>query len=167
MSETSQERTRYEEVVRNAAWLVHEGVVAFDEVAVPQTFAEAEDQTDVTDEQLREDVKEYMPRVEAADPKTQNHETASVEESSSTVDWEAIWDEFGFGTPDAAGFAGASRTQLELALDCSEQNLTVSVQGAIGGAVEGGELDTVGAVGGDGQPTIRGYRLGGGGGRVD
>lgn len=142
MSETEAERTRYEEIVRNAAWLVHDGVVSMDDVAVPTTYQEDPDAPDVADDELREDVREYMPKVEAADPKTKQNERKE-QQSASELDWGALWEEFGFGEPDAVGFCGASLTQLQLAIDATNQGVNVAPEVAITEAVENGEIVSV------------------------
>lgn len=156
MAEAERERTRYEEIVRNAAWLVHDGVVAMDEIAVPVEFREDDNEREVTDEELREDVREYLPKVEAADPKTKVNER-EPQQSASELDWGALWDEFDIASPDAVGFCGASTTQLRLAIDCTDQGVNVAPPAAIQDALERGEIIEVTTPDKHGREVTRGY----------
>ncbi len=43
---------------------------------------------------------------------------------ATDVDWDALWDEFGFDSPDAAGNDFVSNTHLSAALESSDQSVT-------------------------------------------
>lgn len=162
MSEAEEELTRYEQLVREGAWYVHDGLYPIDELEVPQRIHEADDQPDVTDEEFRDDIREYMEKVEVADPKTKNNER-DAQQSISELDWAALWDEFGFGEPDAVGFRGASLTQLRLAIDATDQGVNVAPEVAINDAVDRGEIVPVKTPADEGTVATRGYCRPGGG----
>lgn len=54
---------------------------------------------------------------EAAQP------TQAAVTETEQIDWQALWDEFGFDTPDVDDSIVISPTQLELALEASEQDI--------------------------------------------
>ena len=64
----------------------------------------------------------------------------ATDDSRTEVDWAALWKEFGFDTPDAAGFKLASDTQLEAALQPTEQSPAGDVTGHISQAVASGAI---------------------------
>jgi hypothetical protein len=87
-------------------------------------------------------------------------EAASVqEETGGTVDWQDLWAEFGFDSPDAAGVVVAPRTKLRTALEATEQDFDGTPLDAIATAVDQGELREDIARGHDGQELLRGYLL--------
>jgi len=74
--------------------------------------------------------------------------------TAAEVDWGALWDEFGFDTPDAAGDEYASDTQLHAAVEASEQGIEGGAESLIQGAVEAGTLQQL-----EVPATTRGYVL--------
>ncbi|NLV14387.1 hypothetical protein [Haloarcula argentinensis] len=82
----------------------------------------------------------------------------ATDDSAADVDWAALWDEFGFDTPDAAGNKMASDTQLEAALQATEQSIAGDSEGHINEAVADGSLVKCRAEDG----TLRGYAFVGG-----
>lgn len=56
------------------------------------------------------------------------------------IDWGALWEEFGFDTPDADGSMAISETQLTLALEASEQDIGGTYRQHVRDAVEAGTL---------------------------
>jgi len=98
---------------------------------------------------------------ESAPPETSDQpaiDGEATDDSATDVDWAALWDEFGFDTPDAAGNKCASPTQLEAALQSTEQSIAGDPEGHINQAVAGGILVKCRAEGG----TLRGYAFVGG-----
>lgn len=79
-------------------------------------------------------------------------------ETTTNVDWAALWEEFGFDTPDAAGNEFVSDTALVAALQSTDQPLAGDAEGHIDEAVDDGVLvkryDDAG--------TLRGYSFVGG-----
>lgn len=63
--------------------------------------------------------------------------------NTEDIDWPALWREFGFDTPDAAGCVYASRTQLTAAVESSDQNIAGDAGDHINTAVETGVLKRV------------------------
>lgn len=147
----------YDEIVFDAAHLVYDGVIGLSEVSVPQRVREADVEEDFDGEQLRQDVSEELTNVEKQDPTTKTNETALPAEGSSDVDWDGLWDEFGFATPDSVDFRGASHTQLRLAIDCTKQGVNAAPRVAIQAAIESGEIVPVEVPGKDGHDVTRGY----------
>ncbi|RLM32666.1 hypothetical protein DVK01_20560 [Haloarcula sp. Atlit-120R] len=82
----------------------------------------------------------------------------ATDDSATDVDWAALWDEFGFASPDAAGNKMASDTQLEAALQATEQSPAGDVTGHISQAVASGTLVKCKTDAG----TLRGYAFVGG-----
>lgn len=74
--------------------------------------------------------------------------------TASEVDWAALWDEFGFDTPDAAGDQYASDTQLHAAVEASEQGIDGGAESLIQDAVDDGKLRKL-----EIPATTRGYVL--------
>lgn len=83
-------------------------------------------------------------------------------ETITEVDWSALWDEFGFDTPDAAGTELISQTQLEAALESTRQGSVVDVRNAITAAVDDDTLAAVECQTQAGNQQLRGYHLRGG-----
>jgi len=61
-------------------------------------------------------------------------------QTTNTVDWGALWEEFGFDTADAAGNQFASGTQLVAAIQSTDQSVTGDPEGLIKSGVDGGQL---------------------------
>lgn len=146
----------YETIVRNAAHMVHDGVIGLDDVCIPGYIEDNDWSADFTDEEIREDVAEMLASVEKKTEKTQTIGAGGYDD----IDWSALWSEFGFDTPDAVGFAGASHAQLALALSCTTQNVSINPETAITSAVEDGILDEVEATTPNGRTVRQGFRLG-------
>lgn len=60
--------------------------------------------------------------------------------SAAEVKWGALWAEFDFGEPDAAGNQYATDTQLHAAVECSEQGIRGDPETLINDAVDAGTL---------------------------
>jgi hypothetical protein len=86
-------------------------------------------------------------------------EQRAIDGDATDVDWAALWEEFGFGTPDAAGNKCASDTQLEATLQSTDQSPAGDAIGHISQAVASGTLVKCQTKGG----TLRGYAFVGGG----
>lgn len=95
-------------------------------------------------------MSESTPTETSAQPAINGEAT---DDSATEVDWPALWEEFGFDTPDAAGFKLASDTQLEAALQSTEQSPAGDVTGHISQAVASGIIITCQTDAG----TLRGY----------
>lgn len=80
----------------------------------------------------------------------------------SEIDWAELWAEFGFDTPDTDGNEYVSRTQLEAAIDASDQNIVGDARGIITDAVDDGVLHKLTASGTHGEALTRGFVLDGG-----
>jgi hypothetical protein len=63
-----------------------------------------------------------------------NTESSVVE--FGQIDWNALWEEFGFDTEDSRGSFVISHTQLEAAIEVSEQDITIDGTSVIQQAVE-------------------------------
>lgn len=149
----------YEDIVRNAAHMVHDGVVNLDDVCVPGYIGENDWEADFSDEEIRDDVEEMLASVK----KKKSKQTQTVSGGGyDDIDWEQLWETFGIGTPDAVGFAGASHVQLSTALTCAPQNVNVNPDSAIASAVEDGIIDEVHTDAARGGTVRRGFRLAGG-----
>jgi len=82
----------------------------------------------------------------------------ATDDSATEIDWSALWDEFRFDTPDAAGNKMASDPQLEAALQATDQSPAGDVTGHISQAVASGTLVKCQTDAG----TLRGYAFVGG-----
>ena len=80
-------------------------------------------------------------------------------DSATEIDWAALWDEFGFDSPDAARNKLASDTQLVAAVQSTEQSPAGDATGHISQAVASGILVECTTEGG----TLHGYAFVGGG----
>lgn len=78
---------------------------------------------------------------------------------SHEVDWEAIWDEFGFHGADAAGVIAVSQNKLRTALALSE-HARGDPEALLQSAVESDALNAVYVDGDAGGQLLRGYSLG-------
>lgn len=67
--------------------------------------------------------------------------------SHEGIDWAALFTEFGLNTPDAVGHCFASQTQLQAAVECSEQDIGGDAQTHIDDAVDAGEIQAIEADG--------------------
>jgi len=94
----------------------------------------------------------------AADADDQEADDAAADSDERSVDWEALWEEFGFDSPDACGNHFASPTQLRAALECSEQNCPTG-DGVIKQAVREGPLKKLQKANHNGDLAVRGYAL--------
>lgn len=79
-------------------------------------------------------------------------------DSATEIDWAALWDEFGFDSPDAAGTTFASDTQLVAAVQSTVQSPAGDARGHIRQGVDDGVLIPRYTDGG----TLRGYAFVGG-----
>lgn len=59
---------------------------------------------------------------------------------TQAIDWQALWEEFGFDTPDVTGGYVISETQLIGAVEASEQDITGTAREHINNAVESEDL---------------------------
>lgn len=86
---------------------------------------------------------------------TESDGDAADGDVTTTVDWPALWDEFGFDSPDVVGNEFASGTQLVAAIESSEQDIAGDPSGHIASAVDDGVLHKLTTAGG----VTRGYVL--------
>jgi len=63
--------------------------------------------------------------------------------SAEGVDWPALWQEYGFDTPDACANRYVSPTKLRTALEVTQQPVVGDVDGIIDQALEAGTLHEV------------------------
>lgn len=84
-------------------------------------------------------------------------ETEDQVTNAHEIDWDELWEEFGFDTPDVHGNEYVSSIQLGLALEATEQNFAGDPGAVISDAVEGGILDRLTTPGEKGESTLRGY----------
>jgi hypothetical protein len=133
--------------VRQAASMVSDGIIAVDELTVPDRLASDDHDLEWFKQEVREEVADSG--------------TSTVEKSDGpdVVDWRALWDEFGFDTPDATGRLVISETQLLTALESSEQGITGGLGSKIESAVENNTLVECESKGSDNEMHLRGYRL--------
>lgn len=131
------DRVAYDELVQRAAEFVDEGVREIDAVQ-PKEYHDADA------EQFRADVRDRLAEADRED---------TSDDGVTSVDWPALFAEFGFDTPDVDGNRWVSKTQLVGAVKCSEQGIAGDATGHIEDAVEGGLLTEVKADGG----ALRGY----------
>lgn len=75
------------------------------------------------------------------------------------VDWAALWEEFGFDTPNAIGSIVISKTQLTGAIESSDQNISLSTDDAIDWATEHDILLKKEIRGWEGEMQLRGFIL--------
>lgn len=139
------DRVGYEEMVARAAEYLREGLCEISQIK-PKEYHEA------SDEQFLDDVKERLEQTTSTD---EDQETVK-ESDAQTVDWDALWAEFGFDEPDALGNEYISNTQLTAALECTSQACP-SGGDVIGEAVEDGELQRLTIAGTDGEMGTRGF----------
>lgn len=151
----------YDGLVEKGAGLVHDGHMAVKDIEIPTRIIEEYSDPGFTVEDLREDVQAYLAE-HTPDPEPEDDD---VDERPTTagVDWAALWEEFGFDTPDCRGSYVISRTQLTLALEASDL-ATGNPHALIDEAVGEGVLAHVTADGAKGETITRGYALQRGGG---
>ena len=80
---------------------------------------------------------------DARSPVDDSAENGPGATNAEAIDWAALWEEFGFDTPDANGDLLASRTQLQAALEASDQDISGDAEQQIDDAVDVGDLDEV------------------------
>jgi len=129
----------FEDHVDRAAGMVADGVADLDDI-------HTEPYHDETDAELRQAVRATL--AEAGD---------GGQDDPDNVDWAALWDEFGFDGPDGAGEAHISKTQLDLALEVTDQAVQGNPVDHISEAVD----DEVLLVWEDSGGSLRGYSLAG------
>lgn len=88
----------------------------------------------------------------------QEADDAADDSDDRSVDWEALWKEFGFDSPDACGNHFASKTQLLAALECTEENCPAG-EDVIKRGVRDGPLKKLQKANGNGELSTRGYAL--------
>lgn len=108
----------FAELVDRAADMVRDGIVATTEL-------ETEPHHDQTDQDLRDAVDD------ALQSEGDESESSNQINEPRAVDWAALWAEFGFDTVDATGSKIISDTQLQTALECTEQALQGGPEGHI------------------------------------
>jgi hypothetical protein len=129
----------YDDHVAQAASMVKDGSISLEHLNVPSSL-------DADAEVFRNDIRDVLAQNECQAVTTEN------------VDWQALWREFGFHTPDAHGTVIVSKTQLKEALRVSDQHTEGSLDSKIDGALQD-EILVRNWVDGD---TLRGYILVGG-----
>ncbi len=70
-----------------------------------------------------------------ADSTDADAQPPTTTETTTPVNWAALWEEFGFDTEDGAGLELVSKSQLIPALECSDQDCPTG-QDVIDGAVD-------------------------------
>jgi hypothetical protein len=132
------DRVGYEELVRRASDLVDSGEMAIEQIA-PKDYHDKDVDT------FRAHVRE---RLDGANSTTDDEDVTSV-------DWVALWEEYGFDSPDAAGNEFVSKTQLTGAIAASDQGVAGDPLGHVEEAVDDGLLRKLTTATG----TTRGYVL--------
>lgn len=140
------DRIAYDEMVKRGAEFLQGGVVEISQLQ-PKEYHEA------TDEEFLADVQDKLNEERGESEESQ---TTSRETDANTVDWDALWEEFGFDSPGPDGHKYISSTQLKTALECTDQACP-SGKATISQAAEDGDLHEVTARNEDGQITTLGY----------
>jgi len=154
----------YDALVEKGAGLVHDGHVTVEELEIPSRTTEKHTDPGFTAQKLREDVQSFLDE-HAPQPELETEDDDEEAERPVTagVDWQALWEEFGFGTPGPLGQYFANPLQLSLALEVSDQ-ARGNPEDLIERAVEKEILVKVTAEGAKGESPVRGYGLQRGGG---
>lgn len=152
----------YGALVEKGARLVHDGHMAVEALEIPTRITEEHGDPDFTAEDLREDVRAYLGE-HTPDPEPDEDDDVDERPTTARVDWRALWEEFGFDTPDCLGSYVISTTQLALALEASDL-ATGNPHDLIDEAVDAGVLAQVTDTGAEGGTITCGYALQRGGG---
>lgn len=151
------DRVAYDEWVERCANHVLEGFVDEDDERVaPKPYHDA------TAQEFADDLEARQQEIEARrltnDDDEEQDDSELIVEDTSSVSWGALWEEFGFDSPDGAGNKMASRIQLKAALQCTDQSVAGSPDGQIREAVN----ETVLVEQRSSCGTLRGYAYVGG-----
>lgn len=98
-------------LIRRAVSMVQDGTVTLNDVQ-PKPYH------GISTSEFRERVQSQLET-----QTNSNQINTGVAENAEQINWRALWEEFGFDTPDATGQCVISQTQLELAVEVSEQNI--------------------------------------------
>jgi hypothetical protein len=157
--EVAKDVAALEDRLERAADLVADGIV-------PLADCEAHDIDDIDDEAFRDRVRELLDEDVGSDDEPDEETPDGQITTASAVDWQALWEEFGFHGPNAHGREHVSGTKLAEALRVTDQPITADSRGLIDDAVAADYLTTVNlvsdTVGDDVQVVTAGYRLVGG-----
>lgn len=148
-----------EERAQRAADLVEEGLADLDDLT-------AHEHADRTDEEIQEAVEAELARRQDNDASVvqePDDEPEATITSADGVDWTALWQEFGFDTPNAAGSRFKSATKVYEALRVTDQPVTGDVDKLVTEAVENGTLRKITTETERGESILKGYILAGDG----
>lgn len=120
----------YDDLVEEGAYQIHEGICMIDDLALPDGVLDAGHTVDG----YRDDVREYLDDhgdaldttgdpVGDRDDQDEENDDAEIATVDQSIDWEALWDEFGFDT-EGADSIFVSKTQIIGAIEASEQRIT-------------------------------------------
>jgi len=125
-----QDQIAFSEFVDRAAEMVADGLVEFHELT-------AKEYHDESDDDLRDAVAAQLDGEGDVDDAVEGGQESRSDayDDPRSVDWAALWEEFGFDTPDATGSKIISDTQLTAALDVAEQPLQGDAEGHIRNAL--------------------------------
>ena len=146
----------YDGLVEKGAGLVHDGHMAVGDIEIPSRIEDEYSDPGFTVEELRQDVQAYLDK-HTPDPE-QEEEDGEERPTTAGIDWSALWEEFGFDTPDCLGSYVISTTQLVLALEASDL-ATGKPHDLIDEVVDEGVLAHVTDDGAKGGTITRGYVL--------
>lgn len=147
----------YLDAVQDAAVWVETGQWAQEDIVLPEDFDEAGVDLEAFVEDIETVREEHQDSLESTDAATQEPDDDHYEVGD--IDWAALWEEFGFETPDAVGSRVASTTQLMAAIDVSDQGIPGDPAAHIQAAVDADLLHEVYAESDDAGRTLRGYVL--------
>lgn len=139
------DRMSYEDAVARAAEFLQQGLMDVSQVKPKQYH-------DVSEDQFFADVQDKL------NEGSEGNETAetAIETDPNSVDWDALWEEFGFDSPGPDGHKYISTTQLRTALECTDQACPSGMP-TISQAADDGELHKVTAAGEGGMTATLGY----------
>lgn len=151
-----------DDLVEKGAGLVHDGHMEVEDLEIPTRVKEAPGEVEFTAEELRDAVREFLDE-HTPSPEQDSEDDEPDHPVTDGIDWQALWEEFGFDTKGPHGTFFANPIQLSLALEVSDQ-AHGNPDELIEHAVEKEILVRVTADGPMGGTNTRGYALQRGGG---
>jgi hypothetical protein len=145
--------------VKYGADVVTDGKQSIEELTAPADI-------DMTDADFQERVAAELESAVIVDDEPDDEGQPKSITRAGEVDWQALWAEFGFDSPDAHGNESVGRTKLREALQVSEQPIAADSQALIDSALSDGILhESTLSAGEDSGTVVAGYIFDGGAGR--
>lgn len=141
--------------VEYGAEVVTDGEQSLEELTAPADV-------DMTDADFQERVAAELESAVIVDDGLADESQPESITHAGAVEWQSLWAEFGFDSPDAHGNESVGRTKLREALQVSEQPINADSQALIDSALSDGMLHEITlSAGEDSGTVVAGYILDG------